>query len=104
MIGTAINARNWDMYKDDEQLDLINNVNCLNNTNILPAIGTSYWIAVGIPSYASMFKAASNGRIANKVYNYGCYGMRPVVTMNDGVYIAGGDGTEASPYILAKEE
>ena len=32
-----------------------------------------------------------------------CLGIRPVVTMNDGVYIAGGSGTETDPYILGKD-
>ena len=34
---------------------------------------------------------------------YASLGIRPVVEMNEGVYIASGNGTEASPYILAKE-
>ena len=33
----------------------------------------------------------------------GCLGIRPVVEMVDGVYIASGTGTEADPYILAKD-
>lgn len=36
-------------------------------------------------------------------YNYTCAGIRPVVTMTDGVYIKSGDGTEGSPYILGKD-
>ena len=32
-----------------------------------------------------------------------CLGIRPVVTMVDGVYIASGTGTEADPYILQIE-
>lgn len=35
--------------------------------------------------------------------NHDCWGIRPVVEMNDGVYIASGTGTESDPYILAKE-
>lgn len=31
------------------------------------------------------------------------FGIRPVVEMNEGVYIASGSGTEADPYVLAKE-
>ena len=30
------------------------------------------------------------------------WGIRPVVVMNEGVYIASGDGTEANPYVLGK--
>ena len=35
-------------------------------------------------------------------YANDCWGIRPVVVMNEGVYIAGGDGTEANPYVLGK--
>ena len=35
-------------------------------------------------------------------YANDCWGIRPVVVMNDGVYIASGDGTTALPYILGK--
>lgn len=31
------------------------------------------------------------------------YGIRPVVEMNEGVYIASGTGTDADPYILGKD-
>ena len=34
---------------------------------------------------------------------YYTFGIRPVVEMNDGVYIAGGDGTETNPYVLGKD-
>ena len=38
------------------------------------------------------------------VYSYkACSGIRPVVVMNEGVYIASGDGTEANPYVLGKD-
>ena len=42
------------------------------------------------------------GLINNDVYRY-CWGIRPVVVMNDGVYIASGDGTESNPYVLGKD-
>ena len=31
------------------------------------------------------------------------FGIRPLVELNDGVYIVSGDGTAASPYVLGKE-
>ena len=37
-------------------------------------------------------------------YNGICLGIRPVVTMNDGVYIVSGTGTDSDPYILGKDE
>ena len=33
----------------------------------------------------------------------GCFGIRPVVVLKSGVYIASGDGTEENPYILGKD-
>ena len=32
-----------------------------------------------------------------------CWGIRPVVTMAEGVYIKSGSGTEEDPYILGKD-
>ena len=31
-----------------------------------------------------------------------CYGIRPIIKMNDGVYVVSGDGTEDNPYVLGK--
>ena len=31
-------------------------------------------------------------------------GIRPVITMNPGVYIVSGEGTEENPYILGMDE
>lgn len=31
-----------------------------------------------------------------------CFGIRPVVTMVEGVYIVSGIGTEEDPYVLGK--
>jgi len=31
------------------------------------------------------------------------WGIRPVVVMNEGVYITGGDGTEENEYVLGKD-
>ena len=31
------------------------------------------------------------------------YGIRPVVEMNDGVYIASGTGSYTDPYVLGKD-
>lgn len=55
-----------------------------------------------------MYYVAVNGGIADTDAssndNRICCGIRPVVVLNDGVYIASGDGTEADPYVLAKED
>lgn len=32
-----------------------------------------------------------------------CFGLRVCIDLNDGVYIASGDGTEGNEYVLAME-
>ena len=115
---TTINPRNWDMYKDKSQLDLIDEVHCMtydeaesikgnsNNQNGIRKIGSYYYLA-SARNYLAIY--AVNGEGDRDYTGYGsgigclCLGIRPVVTMKEGVYIASGDGTEENPYILAKE-
>ena len=35
--------------------------------------------------------------------NYYCLGVRPVISLTSGVYIASGDGTEGNEYVLGKD-
>ena len=108
--GTAINPRSWDMYKDKE-LDAkgyIKEVHAMTyseayaitNSTGIRNTGSYYWLG-SAGSSICLWGVYSGGDIS---VNYGyCWGVRPVVSLESGVYIAGGDGTEASPYILAKE-
>lgn len=62
--------------------------------------GARYWLA----NYASgqdLYCVVSNGKWSNTRNQ--CLGIRPVITLTDGVYIVSGSGTESSPYVLGKE-
>jgi len=103
--GTTINVRNWDMYKDVNQLDLIKEVNVMTRSEADKmtaeqlATGSGYWLAYGYSS--DFWSIEQDGTDGPRGHH--CFGVRPVVTMVDGVYIASGTGTEADPYVLAKE-
>ena len=102
---TLINKRNWDMYKDKNQLDLINNVHCATYEELSKsdniAIGCYYWVA---DNYGGYLRCAYDGGILYEdARNSYCFGVRPVIEMNDGVYVKSGDGTEMNPYVLAKD-
>ena len=81
---TLINKRNWDMYKDKNHIN----------------IGSYYWIANNY--YGYLYCAYDGGIIYEDAKNAYCLGIRPVIEMQDGVYIKSGDGTELSPYVLEK--
>ena len=109
--GTKINSRIWDMYKDKEldkkgwikEIHYINQ-NDINETGVFDErlnIGSTYWLAsAGWRGIALNCMTANSGKPEG---NSGCRGIRPVVEMVDGVYIASGTGTEADPYILGKD-
>lgn len=114
--STSNGSRNWDMYKDKSQLDLISNVHAMtydeayqitnsrnSSTNINRNIGTYYFLASACDDYF-LWNVNSYGLMSmwDDIY-YGCWGVRPVVTLKDNVYIASGTGTEADPYVLAIE-
>lgn len=114
--GKILKARNWDMYKDKNQLELIDNVHCLNyeetekvggyNTGfggyIVP-IGSAYWIMTnGFGNGYIHFSRYSDGWITVGALN-NCLGIRPVVELKTGVIIKGGDGTMENPYVLGIE-
>ena len=112
--GTAINPRSWDMYKDKE-LDAkgyIKEVHAMtyseayaitNSTGITTGIrntGSYYWL--GSASRSDHLRRVNNDGYIGSNRNC-CWGVRPVVSLESGVYIASGDGTDGNPYVLAKE-
>lgn len=106
--GTQINVRNWDMYKDKNQLDLIDEVHCMTKeeasaiSGAARNINSTYWVVgrwQGTSTLPIILMGSGN---INGMYSH-CFGLRPVVSLKDGVYIASGTGTDADPYVLAKE-
>ena len=105
-------SRKWDMYIDNSQRSLISEVHAMtydeavaitgstSSTNdIKRNTGAYYWLASAI--YDRLWSVANNGIMGRS--NVYCWGVRPVVSLQSGVYISGGSGTESDPYILAKE-
>ena len=121
--GKTINPRNWQMYVDQKQKDLIVNTTDkdgnqikdihamdysealaitgnTNTTNGIRNTGAYYWLA-SVNPYSSVRFVRNDGD-----FNYGngyCWGVRPVVSLTSGVYVKSGTGTEADPYILGKD-
>ena len=101
------------MYKDQSKLEMIEEVHAMTYNEALAITGSSsntdgirntggyYWLASASGSRGYLFDVRKLGDIGS-VNNY-CFGVRPVVSLKSGVYIASGDGTESSPYILAME-
>ena len=118
-----IKSRSWQMYVDQNKKDLIADTidkdgNIIKDIHVMDhdeaTMGNkenngkngAYW-------YASV--GNKNSSISSLYYNigddvnncsyggYGCFGIRPVITMADGVYIVSGSGTESDPYILGKD-
>ena len=113
-IKYGLNYREFDMYKDKEQLNLIKDVYCssYNDIKLLESTGASYWLAtyenrqttIGkhTYNYRYLWQIDLNGQVMNN-YSY-CLGIRPIVELIDGVYIVSGSGTEDDPYILGKDK
>lgn len=110
--STEINVRNWDKYRDKqlEEKGYIKEVRlltydeaCKLGTNAI-AIGSCYWLPYSASHY-TMYAVGPNGEIftSNFISGYYCYGIRPVVELNEGVYIVSGSGVEEDPYILGKD-
>ena len=118
--------RNWQMYIDQNQKELIANTTDKDGNQIKDIHAMDYSEAVaitgdihstnGIRNTGAYYRLSS----ANTSDDYGyvwyvnnngvcwysseyCWGVRPVVTMTDGVYIKSGAGTEGDPYILGKD-
>jgi len=62
---------------------------------------TNYWLANTATDYAYLCYVNYRGDCYSGAT--ACWGVRPVVSLVSGVYVSGGSGTEADPYILAKE-
>ncbi len=107
--GININVRNWNMYKDKEldKKGYIDEVHCmtyyetLNIANIKKITGSIYWTATALRDDARQLIGinASGNLYATNEY---CFGIRPIITMTEGVYIVSGIGTEDDPYVLGK--
>ena len=103
--GTTINPRNWDMYKDKEldKKGYIKEVHAMTYSEASAAsiniirTGSYYWL--GSAQYSGLRSVITTGSVSGG-FNY-CWGVRPVVSLESGVYIESGDGTEENPYILS---
>lgn len=100
------------MYKDKNQLELIKKVRVLNNSDLPeygamnPAttlIGQCYYVNY-MEHWYSMggINGQLGGRGGTRAYSL-VWGVRLVVELEDGVYIASGTGTGIDPYILGKD-
>ena len=107
-------TRNWDKYKDQSKLDLIDSVRCMtyddaykitNNKSDTKdsrrTTGACYWLG-SADSSDDLWRVTIDGSMYG--YDFNCFGVRPVVSMTSGVYIKAGTGTEADPYTLGKDE
>ena len=122
--GVKINSRNWQMYIDVKQKNLIadildENGNKIKDINAMTSsdlylntdIGVMYILANanvysrGYYKYGSLDMIYEKGlhNPSNVYVTQECLGIRPVVTMAEGVYIKSGSGTEEDPYILGKD-
>ena len=123
--GTKIISRDWNMYKDKglEKKGYINRIRLINYNDYTKKYGTIfyktggfYWLETAVnEGNGNICVIAKNGECgergnlsgawsgdfySNKLCNFG---IRPVVVMNEGVYIASGDGTEGNEYVLGKD-
>ena len=117
------NPRSWQMYIDNSQRNLIADTTDKDENTVKDIHAMTYDEALAIAgstgnttgirntgSYYWLGSAHGNKFLWFVLYdgiitdNFGgCYGVRPVVSLKSGVYIASGEGTEASPYVLGIE-
>ena len=119
--GTAINGRDWSMYKDKElnKKGYIKDIHIMtyeeaykitetiNSTNGIRNIGQYYRLASAkVKNFLARVdrkgEILTNG-LGTAEGGRSTWGIRPVVVMNEGVYITGGDGTEENEYVLGKD-
>ena len=100
--------RNWDKYKDQSKLNLIDSVHCMTkiDANKLPdynarKTGAYYWLDCSYYDRCLWYVDIDGVLVFNDVDD--CWGVRPVVTFVDGVYAVGGDGTPGNPFVLGKD-
>ena len=102
-------ARSWDMYKDQKQLDLIEKVG-ITKYEIAHRIsqaekrktGSTYWLLTN--GETSTYQTILSDGSFDYFRSGHCFGIRPVITLKDKVYITKGDGTKEDPYVLALEQ
>lgn len=101
------NTRNWNKYKDQSKLDLIDSVRCMTLADAykLPdnnarKTGAYYWLG-SVEGSTHLWFVFSSGEVShNRDY---CLGVRPVVSLKSGVYAVSGDGTPGNPFVLGKD-
>ena len=108
------------MYKDKEleskgyikEIHLLTKEEAEKTSNSILDTGSIYWLgSEDIGMY--LWQGHGPWMMNNFIYPTGitsnlfgpskCYGIRPVIEMNEGVYIASGSGTETDPYVLGKD-
>ena len=108
--------RDWSMYEDtnlkakgyidevhamtyDEAVAITGNTS---RTNGLRNTKAYYWLASAYPSdYIDVWYVGYYGDFY--IFGSYCWGIRPVISLTSGVYIASGDGTEGNEYVLGKD-
>ncbi len=112
-------ARDWSMYKDKtlEKNGYISDVHAMTSneayniagnyetTTGMRNTGAYYWLE-NAQNHWYMYLVMSNGElwIRNLMgSDRHSFGIRPVIEMNEGVYIVSGSGTATDPYILGKD-
>ncbi len=117
--GNTHSARNWDMYIDKNQRDLIDNVHAMtyqeadsfgvhisggvSQSNYGRRNGYTYILSSGKYENGCMGAVNYMGDLMIQNGGMGLFGVRPIVDLRRGVYIANGKGTENEPYILGKD-
>lgn len=100
------------MYKDKEYEDkqMINNVHLMNYSEAVKiertCTGEKYYLSNSSNEWLLWFSLFDKNELDNYAAGHfgGVAGIRPVVEMNEGVYIKRGDGTSAEPYVLEIEK
>ena len=117
--GKNINTRNMEMYRDKslDKKGFIKEVYIAKNEEIFKITGNdnstegirninSYYITSYV-DYGTCslvwWNIKGEKKHQDHFYSGFCMGIRPVIVMNEGVYIKYGSGTEADPYILGKD-
>ncbi len=106
-------TRNWDKYKDQSKLDLIDSVRCMTYDDAYKITndksqtgdprrktGAMYWLGSAYKG-EYLWNVNNNGDVDCNVHE--CAGVRPVVSLKSGVYVVSGTGTGDDPYILGKD-
>ena len=101
--------RNFDMYKDKSKIDMIREVHCMiyeeasANDKITVKTGGWYWLANANYNDIWFTDGENGGLIKGK---NACWGIRPVITLNQGVYIdtKKHSGTGSDKYILEMDK